>query len=71
MTGELHRAGYELDSAVNWAYTRRSEDRDEYTGYGDWLVLLTPDGFKQADAITQELHRNKPVEITPAPEATQ
>lgn len=71
VTGELHRAGYELDSAVNWAYTRRNEDRDEYTGYGDWLVLLTPDGFKQADAITQELHRNKPVEITPAPEALQ
>jgi hypothetical protein len=71
VTGELHRAGYELDSAVSWAYTHRSEDRDEYTGFGDWLVLLTPDGFKQADAITQELHRNKPVEITPAPTEPQ
>jgi hypothetical protein len=70
-TGEQHRAGYELDSTVNWAYTHHSEDRDEYIGFGDWLVVLTPDGFKQADAVTQELHRNKPVEITPAPTEPQ
>lgn len=66
-TSEEHRAYDELDKAALWAYTRTGEAGEEALelSLANWLITLAEDGFKQADPVTQELHRNKPVTLPP------